>query len=349
MEYTELGKTGLRVSRIGFGALPIQRTELKRAVRILHVAFDHGINFFDTARSYTDSEKKIGIAFKGKRNKIILATKLYGKNKKDILSLLEESLKQLQTDYVDILQLHNPQQLPDPDDKDSQYTGLIEAQKKGMARFIGITAHKLTNAIATIESGFYDTLQYPFSMLSSKKEIELIELAKKHHVGLIAMKPLCGGLLADIETSFAFLWQFENLVPVWGIQRMKELNQIINLSKSPPPLDAELRKKISEERKLLGSSFCRGCGYCLPCPADIPIPMAARMKYLLRRAPYRKFLTVQWQKNMLKIEHCKNCEVCKCRCPYGLNVPELLNEMLSDYIDFAKTKGIIIERTKGNI
>ncbi|HOJ30831.1 MAG TPA: aldo/keto reductase [bacterium] len=343
MEYTTLGRTGLRVSRVGFGALPIQRTELSRAIKILQSAFEYGINIFDTARGYTDSEKKLGIAFKGKRDKIILATKVHGQNKQEVISLLRESLKQLKTDSVDILQLHNPGKLPNPDDESSAYAGLKEAQKKKMTRFIGITAHKLTNAKSAIESGLYDVVQYPFSMLSSKEELELIKLAKKHNIGLLAMKPLCGGILVDIKVSFAFLWQFENLVPIWGIQRMKELKQMVNLSKNPPEIDAELGRKISEEKRTLGSYFCRGCGYCLPCPADIPIPMAARMKYLLRRAPYRKFLTVQWQKNMLKIENCKNCGVCKSRCPYELNPSELMKEMLADYIDFAKTRGVTIK------
>ncbi|MCX7705239.1 MAG: aldo/keto reductase, partial [bacterium] len=345
-EYTTLGKTELKISRVGFGALPIQRTPLKRAVSILRYALDNGINFFDTARGYTDSEKKLGIAFKGKRNKVVFATKVHCQTKQELLKLTEESLKQLKTDYIDILQLHNPENLPDPQDENSVYTGLKEAQKKGMTRFIGVTAHKFTNVKAAIKSGLYDVVQYPVSALSEEKEIKLVKLAKNYNTGFVAMKPLCGGLLTDIEIAFSFLWQFDNLVPIWGIQRMKELKAILKLAENPPSFDETMRKKILKEKRTLGRIFCRGCGYCMPCPAEIPIPMAARMKFLLRRAPYKNFLTSDWQKRMLRILNCQNCGNCLSKCPYNLNPPELLKEMFADYIDFAKNKGITIMRSE---
>ncbi|OQB71945.1 MAG: General stress protein 69 [candidate division TA06 bacterium ADurb.Bin131] len=339
-----LGKTGLKVSRTGFGALPIQRVSIQTASKILNFAYDSGINFFDTARGYSDSEKKIGIAFKNKRHNIIIATKMSGKTKKEILDLLCISLKQLKTDYVDILQLHNPETLPDPSDENSSYAGLKEAQKKGMVRFIGITTHKLQDAKKSIKSCMFDTLQYPLSLLSSDKELRIIDICQKYNIGLIAMKPLCGGLLTDINLAFSFLWQFENVIPIWGIQRIKEIKQIVELSENPPEISADLKKRIRQERKELGSSFCRGCGYCLPCPAEIPISMAARMKFLLRRSPYKNFLTPQWQENMLKIRNCTNCGSCKSKCPYNLDTPIILKDMLDDYIEFARNKGIIINR-----
>ncbi len=291
MKFTILGKTNLKVSRIGFGALPIQRVSVRTAVRILNSAFESGINFFDTARGYSDSEEKLGIAFAGKRHKIIIATKVHGTTKKEVLDLIQISLKQLRTDYIDVLQLHFPRQIPDFDNPDSPYAALKEAQKKGMARFIGITTHRLKDAKKAIKSRIFDTVQYPLSLLSSKKELEIIDICRKCNTGLIAMKPLCGGLLTDIPLAFGFLWQFKNIVPIWGIQRMKELKQIVELSRNPPEIDKELNKKIRQEKQILGSSFCRGCGYCLPCPTEIPIPMAARMRFLLRRAPYKNFLT----------------------------------------------------------
>lgn len=346
MEYTTLGKTELKVSRAGFGALPIQRRSIPDAVKILKKAFDYGINFFDTARGYTDSEKKLGIAFKNKRQSVIIATKVHCKTKDELLKILEESLKQLQTDYVDILQLHNPETLPDPSEKNSAYAGLQEAKNKGMARFIGISCHKITNAKSAINSDLYDVIQYPLSALSDRKEIKLVDLAKQKNIGFIAMKPLCGGLLNDVPLAFSFLWQFENVVPIWGIQRMPELTKIVKLAENPPELDKDFKKRIQEEKKFLGKIFCRGCGYCLPCPADIPIPMAARMRFLLRRAPYKKFLESDWQEKMLRIMKCKNCGACSSRCPYHLNTPEILKEMLSDYIDFAKNKGVKITGEK---
>ena len=346
MEYIKFGKTDLKVSRVGFGALPIQRTRLSEAIRILLRGLENGINFYDTARAYTDSEKKLGIAFKGKRHKVVIATKVHCKTKQEIFNLLEESLKNLKTDYVDILQLHNPEKIPDPSDSNSACAGLIEAKKKGMTGFIGISAHRFGNAKKAITSGLYDTVQYPLSVLSSKKEIELIRLAKKNNVGFIAMKPLCGGLLKNIEIAFAFLWQYNCVVPIWGIQRMKELKQIIKLAEKPPVLEKDVKKEIEKEKKALGTIFCRGCGYCLPCPAEIPIPMAARMKFLLRRAPYKKFLEPAWQEKMLRIQNCKKCGFCISKCPYNLNTPEILEKMLADYIDFAESKGVKVTGEK---
>lgn len=346
MEYIIFGKTGLKVSRVGFGALPIQRTPLSRAIKILECAIDNGINFFDTARAYTDSEKKLGIAFKGKRNNVIIATKVHCKTKQEVLKLTEESLKNLKTDYVDILQLHNPEKLPDQNDDNSAYAGLKEAQKKGMTRFIGITAHKYTNAKKAINCTLYDVVQYPLSALSSKKEIKLVQLAKENKIGFIAMKPLCGGLLTDIEIAFSFLWQFENVVPIWGIQKVSELKKILKLAEKPPVFDNEMKIRVKKEKEILGPIFCRGCGYCLPCPAEIPIPMAARMKFLLRRAPYKKFLEPGWQEKMFRILDCKNCGACILRCPYKLNTPKILQEMLNDYLVFAKSKGIKITGEK---
>lgn len=185
MEYITLGKTGLKVSRVGFRALHIQTTPVSRAIKILHRAVDSGINFFDTARAYTDSEKKLGLAFKGKRHSIIIATKIQCKTGNELLKLLKQSLKNLKTDYVDILQFHNPENLPDPSETDSLYRGLLESKNNGLARFIGITTHRITNAISAVKSNCFDTIQYPFSALSLQKEIEIVKLAKNIIPGLL--------------------------------------------------------------------------------------------------------------------------------------------------------------------
>ena len=322
------------VSRVGFGALPIQRISLEEAAYLLRKAYDNGINFFDTARGYTDSEEKIGYALSDVRPNIIIATKSHAKDKKTLFENLEISLKNLKTDYIDIYQLHNPPELPDPDDPDGLYSGLLEARQKGMIRFIGITNHRLNVAMDAVTSGLYDTIQFPFSSLSSDEDVKLVKEAGKYDIGFIAMKPLSGGLITRVAATFAFLSQFDNVVPIWGIQRKWELDEFIRLENNPPALDDNMWKVIEQDRKELQGAFCRGCGYCLPCPADIPIPFAARMSLLLKRAPYQGYLSDEWNERMERIERCTGCGHCRAHCPYGLDTPALLKTNLKEYREF---------------
>ena len=333
METTRLGRTELRVTRTSFGALPIQRCDMDEAARILRRAFDAGITFYDTARMYSDSEEKIGRALSDVRDRIIIATKSGATTRPALLESLETSLKNLRTDYVDLLQLHNPRELPDPDDPDSSYAGLLIARKKGMVRHIGISNHRRDVALAAVESGLYETLQYPVNHLSSDEDIALIERCKAADVGFIAMKALSGGLITNARAAFAFFRQFENAVPIWGIQRMSELEEIIELDANPPSLE-EMMPVIERDRRELAGDFCRGCGYCQPCPAEIPISMAARMSLLLRRMPYQGFMTDKWHEQMHRIENCTECGHCREHCPYGLDTPALLRKQLDDYEAF---------------
>lgn len=334
MEKIKFGRTNLMVSRVGFGALPIQRISLEDAGYLLRKAYDNGINFFDTARGYTDSEEKIGYALSDVRSNIIIATKTHAKDKKTLFKDLETSLKTMKTDYIDIYQLHNPSELPDPDDPDSLYSGLLEARQKGMIRFIGITNHRLNLAMDAAKSELYDTLQFPLSALSSDEDLELVQEAENRNIGFIAMKPLSGGLINQAAPTFAFLRQFDNVVPIWGIQRESELDEFIELEKNPPALDEEMWKVIEQDRQELQGAFCRGCGYCLPCPVDIPIPFAARMSYLLKRAPYQNYLSDEWSERMERVEDCIDCGHCRENCPYGLDITTQMKKMLKEYREF---------------
>ena len=332
MEKTLLGRTGLEVSRTAFGVLPLQRVDFATAKKILLRAYEGGINFFDTARGYTDSEEKIAHALSPVRKDIIIATKCSGaKNRKDVLSLLEISLKKLNTDYVDLFQLHNPDHLSDPDDPDSLYAGLLEAQKKGMTRFIGVTNHSRERAQAYVDSGLYDTLQFPLSAISDEGDFALARSCADKNMGFIAMKAMCGGLLKSGRPAFAGLRPHRHVVPIWGIQRMEELEEFLALEENPPVLDGALQREIARDREELSGEFCRGCGYCLPCPAEIPIPMAARMGLLLKRLPAERFGEVEWQEKMAKIENCIDCGACEKRCPYGLATRTLLRDNLREY------------------
>ncbi len=329
-----LGRTALQVTRTSFGVLPIQRVDFDTARTILRKACDGGINFFDTARAYTDSEEKIGYSLADRRDEIVISTKTHASDKAGLFEHLETSLTNMKTDHVDILQLHGISELPDPEDPESTYAGLVEAKQKGMIRFLGMTSHRLDAAIKAAESGLFDTVQFPISAISSSDDLDLIRVCKEHDVGLIAMKALCGGLLTNARVAFAFFGQYDSVVPIWGIQRESELDEFLAFEADPPALNDAMRAEIEKERKALSGDFCRGCGYCLPCPTEIPIPMAARMSYLLRRAPTEKFLTEGWQQQMARIEDCTDCGHCRENCPYNLDCPALLKEMLTDYRTF---------------
>lgn len=334
MKKIRLGRTELMVGASSFGALPIQRLSKPEAVKLLREAYELGMNYFDTAHGYTDSEEKIGMALSDVRKDIIISTKSPAKDKKTLLEDIETSLERMKTDYIDLLQLHNPDTLPDPEDPDGLYGGLLEAKRQGMIRHIGITNHSLERAVAAVKSGKYETIQYPFSSLASEEEIVLTQLAKQEDVGFIAMKGLSGGLITNAATTFSFIKQYDNVVPIWGIQRESELLEFIEMEKNPPAYDDAMKALIEKDRRELAGNFCRGCGYCKPCPAGIDIPTMARMSLLLRRSPYQRYMTEEFKEQMMVIEQCLHCNACMSRCPYHLNTPELLQENLKDYLQF---------------
>lgn len=330
MEKMRLGRTNITALRTAFGALPIQRINKDSAGLILKKAYDNGINFFDTARAYTDSEEKIGYALSDVRKDIIIATKTMATDKKTLFEQLETSLRLLKTDYIDIYQLHNPASV-DYEDPDGAYAGLLEAKKKGLIRFIGITNHRLNVALEAAVSERFDTIQFPLNMLSSDQDLRLIEECRKHDIGLIAMKAMSGGLIRRPAATFAFLRQYSNVLPIWGIQRESELDEFLEYEKNPPVLDNAMLKLIEKEREELSGDFCRGCGYCKPCPAGIPIETAARLTLLMSRSPVEKFLTEEFKEQMDRINNCTGCGHCKKNCPYGLDTPALLRRNLADY------------------
>lgn len=327
-----LGKTGITVNKNGFGALPIQRVTKDEAAYLLRTAFDNGITFFDTARFYTDSEEKMGYALKDVREKIYIATKTMSFNVEQFWEQLHTSLKQLKTEYIDVYQFHNPTFVPKPGDGSGFYEAMLEAKAQGKIRHIGITNHRLPLATEAAKSGLYETIQFPFSYLATENDIALVDLCREKNIGFIAMKALSGGLITNSTAAYAYLSQFDNVLPIWGVQREKELDEFIFYIKNPPALDQTIRALIARDKISLGFSFCRGCGYCLPCPKNIDIPTCARMSLLIRRAPAAAYLTDEWQKKMNLIDECVHCDHCKSHCPYGLDTPALLAENLADYL-----------------
>ena len=334
MKNIVLGKTNISVPQNGFGALPIQRVSLDEAVSILRKAYDGGMRFFDTARAYSDSEVKMGEAFGTgyiNREDIIITTKTASKTPEDFWRDLETSLTNLKTDYIDVYQFHMMNQCWVPGDGTGMYECMMEAKKQGKIRHIGGTAHKIGVARELVESGFYETLQYPISYLADDKEIELIKLCQKNNVGLICMKGLAGGLITNSKAAMAFVGQFEGAVPIWGIQRELELDEWLSYMEETPEMTEELASFIKKEQDELKGEFCRGCGYCMPCSVDIMINNCNRMSLMLRRAPSQAWLNDYWQGEMQKIENCIECGACLPKCPYGLNIPRLLKKNLEDY------------------
>ena len=331
MQTIKLGKTGIETNKNAFGALPIQRISDEAAVTLLRKAYENGMTFFDTARMYSDSEHKVGLAFEGMREKVIIATKTGAQNAEGFGKDLETSLTNLKTDYIDIYQFHNPAFCPKPGDESGLYDAALQAKEQGKIRHIGITNHRLAVAHEAIDSGLYETLQFPFCYLATDKDIELVEKCKAADMGFIAMKALSGGLITNSAAAYAYLAQYDNVLPIWGVQREDELDEFLSYIDNPPAMTEEIKALIDKDRAELLGEFCRGCGYCMPCPAGIEISMCARMSLMIRRAPSADYLGEVWQEKMGKIEACLHCGQCKGRCPYNLDTPALLAKNLEDY------------------
>jgi aryl-alcohol dehydrogenase-like predicted oxidoreductase len=321
------------VSKTAFGALPIQRITFEESGSILRKAYESGINFFDTANGYTDSEEKIGQALSDVREQIIIATKSALLDKDRMLENIETSLKRMKTEYIDIFQIHNPAQMP----SEEIYEALLEQKEKGRIRHIGITNHRINLAFEAVRTGWFETMQFPFSLLSGPQEIDLVNECQRTDTGFIAMKAMSGGLINNSTAAFGFMMQYENVVPIYGIQRMSELEEFLALEMDPPQIDDHLAALIEKSREGLAGDFCRSCGYCLPCPADIDIPQCARVSLLMTRAPYQPFLSDAWRAKMEKVHDCIDCGSCKTKCPYGLDVPNLLKREAGRYHALCET------------
>lgn len=334
MKKIKLGRTGLMVTKPAMGCLPVQRCEKDYAVKLLRAAYEGGINYFDTANAYTDSEEKLGLALSDVRDRVIISTKSAAGDKKGVLDHIENSLRMLKTDHIDLFQFHQVARVPDVNDENGPYAGALEAKRRGWIGHIGVTSHRVDVAEACIASGDFETLQFPFSYISTERDLALAEKCREADMGFIAMKGLAGGLLSNARACAAFMNGFDNVAPIWGIQKLEELEQWLRLAEEEPLLNEELGAFIKKERQELAGSFCRSCGYCMPCPMGIEIRNCARMDMLLRRSPWQQYMTDEWREKMERIEDCIGCRQCSSRCPYELDTPELLKYMLKDYREF---------------
>ena len=334
MQKIELGKTGLMVSEVSFGGIPIQRLSDGEAVNVVRACLDLGVNFLDTATGYGPSEERIGRAIAGRRDGLILASKSPGKTADAFREHLTLSLERLAVDYIDLYQFHNVSS----QDAYAQVTGpggaleaAREARDAGRIRHIGFTSHKLDIAVKAADSGLFETIMFPFNYITCEPAEELIPLCEKNGVGFIAMKPMGGGLLDDAGLSFKYLRQFSGIVPVVGIEREAEMAEIVSVIESGENLDAAGEAEIERRRQELGKRFCRACGYCQPCSEGIQISNILRLKSALKRFPAERFYGERTQSSVAQAEGCVKCGECESRCPYELPIREMLEEHVTWY------------------
>jgi hypothetical protein len=333
MKTTRLGATALEISEIGFGGIPIIPLPREEAVSVVKHCFDLGITFFDTANMYPTSEEKIGIALKSNRNEVVIATKTTQRSAQGAADHIDLSLRQLQTDWIDLYQLHNvsnAEALSQVLAPQGAYEAVSKARDAGKIRFIGISSHSIATATEALKTGLFQTLQFPFNFIESDPADQLFPLASQNQVGLIGMKPLGGGVLERADLCFRFLQRHPYVVPIPGIRAEKEADEIVKLYRNPQPLSEADLKGIEQIRSELGEKFCRRCEYCMPCEQGVQIPSVFMLKAVVKRLS-REGVKGWLGKAMESAEQCIECGECEQKCPYHLPICDLLKENLALY------------------
>lgn len=329
MKYSILGKTGLNVSRIGFGGIPIQHVNGEDVNKIVSKAIELGINFFDTARGYTVSEEFLGNALVGKRQNVYIATKTMVRDYDGMMSEVETSLKNLKTDYIDLYQLHNvgsPEEYDKTMGKGGAYKALLKLQKEGVVKHIGITSHKIPVVEKAVEADAFATIQFPFSVVERQAE-EIFMKAHDKNIGTIAMKPMAGGALRDGRKSLKFILESPYLsVAIPGMDSMEQVIENAGAADDTILTDEE-RQEIIKIAKELGQTFCRRCGYCLPCPEGINIPLIFLMEGYYSRYDLKDWAVSRYKSFDAKADSCKKCGLCESRCPYELPIRDMLDNV----------------------
>ena len=338
MDKIRLGRTGMMVSRLGFGGIPIQRLSEDEAVAVVRKCLDLGITFLDTANGYTTSEERIGKAISGRRKRVFLATKTHARTREEIEKTIQLSLKRMSVDYIDLYQLH---QVGDFKMLDAVLAPggaveiLEEAKRAGVIRHIGVSSHQIDVAKAIVKSGRFETLMFPFNFITSEAADELLPLCKEHDVGFIAMKPMAGGMLENATIAFKYLLQFPHVLPIPGIEKPQEIEEICQIINQPYEMTAAEKKEMQRLREELGTRFCHRCDYCQPCQQEIPISMVMTFPSFLKRMRTEQLLSGRMSEMMEKAGTCIQCHECEARCPYRLPIVDIIAE---NYQTFEKIK-----------
>lgn len=326
MKYRALGNTGLNISEVGFGCIPIIRLPADEAVRVLQHAYSQGITFYDTANAYRDSEAKIGVAFQGIRDKVVLATKTMKRDAAGAREHLETSLRMLKTDYIDLFQLHQVAQEKDWQSIIAAGGALevaIKAKEEGKVRHIGITSHNLSMAIKLMKTGIFETIMFPFNFIEDAAKDEMISLAQESKMAFIAMKPFAGGAIDNAALAFKFLRQYPEAIVIPGFDSVSSVDEVLSLYERNNTFSEQDRAAIEQVRQKLGKQFCRRCEYCQPCPQGVAITPA--MGYPIVAARMSPAVSVEFSKGAMEsVPKCVECGVCISRCPYELPIPEIL-------------------------
>lgn len=334
MKTVRLGRTGLEVSRIGFGGIPIQRLSGDEAVRVVRRCLDLGVTFLDTANGYTTSEERIGRAIAGRREEVVIATKTGARDRATAEEHLALSLKRLNTDYIDLWQFHSVstfeayEQVLGPGGAMEAAQAALQA---GKIRHIGFSSHSMDVALKLVPSGHFETIQFPFNFVTHEPAQALLPLAREHDVGFIAMKPLAGGLLEDANLAIKYLLQFEDVVPDPGIEKIEEIEEIVGILEGPWELTSREWEALKRIRARLGTRFCRRCGYCQPCPQEVQIPLLLNLRSFWKRMPAERFFVGGIAEAVEKARGCVQCGECEEKCPYQLPIREMIVENVEFY------------------
>ncbi len=331
MEYRALGRTGLQISPMGLGGIPVQRIDAEGTKQLLQKLVAAGVNYIDTARGYTVSEEYIGYGLEGIRDKFVLATKSMARTREAMAADIDISLKNLRTDYIDLYQVHNP----GPKDLETVIApggaleALLEARQAGKIGHIGITLHSADMFQKALELSWVETIMFPYNLVETQGE-DLIRICGQKGIGFIAMKPLAGGAIEDATLALRFIGQNSNVsVVIPGMAEEKELQQNLAAVADTAPLSLEEKQKINQIRSTLGTQFCRRCNYCAPCPMGIGIPGIFVLEGYFSRYNLQDWAMTRYNGTPVKASACIGCGACEARCPYQLPIRKMLKNVVN--------------------
>ena len=333
MEYRILGKTGLKISRMGFGGIPIQRIDAEGTKELMHRLRDAGVNFIDTARGYTVSEEYLGYALEGIRQDFVIATKSMARTKEAMAADIDISLKNLRTDYIDLYQIHNatPEQLQQVVAPGGALEALLEARDAGKIGHIGLTSHSLDTFKLALDMPWVETFMFPYNIVETQAE-KLIAEAARRNIGFIDMKPLAGGAIENATLALRYICANDNVtVVIPGMADPKELEQNLAAVSDTRPITPEEKAEFLEIRNVLGTNFCRRCNYCQPCSAGINISSAFLFDGYLQRYGLADWARARYATLDKKAGDCIGCGACEDRCPYHLPIRKMLKTVADHF------------------